>query len=283
MMYLRYLLNPKLADLGKNSQQLKFSPADRNSSMLQKREATGIHLNQVKNNVEDNPGQGHVQHEALNNNILAEQLRNKNSKNDDDYYSQDNDNKKDDYYKNDDDYDQHPNDGLEKLHHRMVQFDNGQGEKPKGKSKDRVEYDTKHDDYNEDDDYKLDDKNDEYDGKEDKILKDKDDKNVEVKKDDDRDYPYYDHDHHADHDDYKEEKVQNVQKDSAVPAEVENAEKQAIVINQQKDLVQSTSSPMGSVLFAVVFSIVVVLLLMYRFIRTRRIHIKYKIRSLLHI
>ncbi|CAG2258017.1 unnamed protein product [Mytilus edulis] len=184
---------------------------------------------------------------AMNNNVLAAQINDNNK--DDDYYADENEEDEDE---NDEDD--------EKGGNKNVQFDDHQNEENG--------YEGDYDENKKEKNLKV------------KNLADKVDKKV-VPKPDDTDYTYYeDKNKHDDYtnDEYDEKDV-NVDKDNKDSASDKIKVK---LINESKAegeyLPSSTHSPSG-VYLIISCTIFVLMILMYRFLKKRRVHIRYNYKS----
>lgn len=188
---------------------------------------------------------------ALNNNVLAAQLYGKTDK--EEYYS--NQKEKEEYYDEKNESPEYPKKDAKKPNQDvMVRFDNGKEDK-----NNYLDEDYKDDDYNEKGD----------------------DKDEEEEKNEDRDYPYYD---------------VNQRKQQEEADRIEREDKDQYVIKRDKggqpdpaggvgEKVATPSQPDGPSLGTVMlgFSAVfcVLLFFVYRFIKSRRVHIHYSLRSLM--
>jgi hypothetical protein len=273
IMYLRYLIYPGQSNIFNNdafiqSKVSAIKPLTDNEDVAYAL-AMGQSLNEMPKDTRGNSGGRTRDHSIvanrtllkkdyshpLNNNILAAQLYGKNDK--EEYYS---DQKlKEDYYEDKNEAPDYNKRDHKKLNagHKLVHFDN--------KKQDNGDY--------VDEDYK------------DEGYNDKDEGREEEEKNDDRDYPYYDTNQRKQREEAdrmeREDKDQDVVKpdhgEPQSPADsLEGGEKPG-------PPARTEGPPPGTVIlgFGVVFC--VLLFFVYRFIRTRRVHIRYKLRSLMRL
>lgn len=272
IMYLRYLIYPGQSNIFNNDAFIKskvsaIKPLTNNEDV-----AYALAMGQSLNEMPKNAGGNSVSKmgdqsiianrtllkkdysHPLNNNVLAAQLYGKNDK--DEYYS--NQKLKEDYYEDKNEAPEYPKHDQNKLNsgHKLVHFDNR-----KQDNGNYVDEDYKDDGYN-----------------------DKDEEREEEDKNDDRDYPYYDNNQRKQRE--EADRIEREDKDQYLvkqdQGEIQNP---AGGIESQKPVPATrTEGPsLRSVIlgFSIVFC--VLLFFVYRFIRTRRIHIRYKLRSLMRL
>ncbi|XP_061172525.1 uncharacterized protein LOC133181890 [Saccostrea echinata] len=269
VMYLRYLIYPGQPDMFNNQAIIKsrlsaITPLTDNEDVAYAL-SMGQSLKDIPNGMEKSPlkkdnsvtanrtllKKDYNQPNALNNNVLAAQLYGKNDK--DDYYS--NQKLKEDYYDDKNESPEYPKRDRRKLNpdQKMVHFDNGNQDK---------------DNY-ADEDYKDDDY--------------KDEEREEEDKNDERDYPYYDNNQRKQRE--EADRIEREDKDQYLNKQDkgDHPNTVAAIEGGENPPGRSESPSLGTVLLGFTVIFCVLLFIVYRFIRTRRVHIRYNLRSLMRL
>lgn len=299
MMYLRYILDPGPLNWGRDPEEFRqrFLMSNEFNEKV-KSDTKVVNKRELEPEQDTNKGKQLTgktkrhKHEglkegAMNNNILAAQLHGM-DKDGDNYYQDDGDYKEKGY-----ENEMYPqNEDKAKHLQRLVQFDNNQlGEKKKGDDYDEDDYDDDQDDNEEDGNYEYQNNNKNKKHPNKNRFHEKHDKQVAIKPDD-TDYTYYDEIHK--HDDYNNENemdenankndksgIKNMVKDKLPKnAEVVPEKLQQEQPDFQQRQLESQYTPKTFLVF-IIFCSFVLLIVMYRFIKNRRIHIKYHPRSFL--
>lgn len=268
VVYLRYLIKPGAFDMFNNMAFIK-SKLNINEPLTDNEDiayalAMGQPLQKLPREIQDKTAlrkqdksivanrtllkKDYSQPGALNNNVLAAQLYGKPEK--EEYYANQKD--REEYYEEKDESPEYPRNKKVGRDSEMLQFD-------KGKDKND----------NADDDYKDDDYNVKDDDKEDNV------------KNDDRDYPYYDVNQKKQRE--EADRIEREDKDQyVVKRDKEGQPLPAGGVTEKLAVLGRPEGPsLGTVLLGFTAVFCVLLFFVYRFIKSRRVHIHYSIRSLM--